>query len=335
MTLVMAVMLFIGATGPARAACVAAGGNVENCTGAPNADISYTAPSVTTLNVNTLTINPSRVSLTGTGAAAQPPADGVQHYTCSTGNAADCVITPEKPAQNGNPAVAESCAVASGAPANTTCIAPPVKAAGGPSGTAGPTLVVNYDQPTANSNVANSGAVIATGNIGVLGASNGSRGGNGSNGYVFSDGGDGHNGADGGAITVNVDGAVKTSNNCVLPTVCAYAGIVASSVGGDGGDGGDAKGISGDAGDGGLGGSGGVATVNFSGGSVETLGNYSAGIIAISQGGHGGNGGGGGGLVFNPGGGSPAGAGGNANVTTAVGTTITTYGTYSHGIVAQ
>lgn len=322
--ILMTLTLFVGSTGPAEATCTGPSGGVETCAGSgTQSDISYTAPGVTTLNVNTLTIDPSRISLTGSGANPAPATE-VQHYTCSTGNAADCVITPEKPAQNGNPAVAESCAAASGAPAGTSCVAPPVKAAGGPSGNSGPTLVVNYNQPTANTNTPNSGAVIATGTIGVLGASNGSRGGNGSNGYVFSDGGDGANGADGGIVTVNVDGAVKTSNNCVLPTACPNAGIVASSVGGDGGDGGDAKGISGDAGDGGLGGSGGNATVNFNSGSVETQGNYSAGIAAISQGGHGGNGGGGGGLVFNPGGGSPAGAGGNANVFTGVGTTITT-----------
>src|SRR5882757_3447699 len=67
-TLVLATMLFVGPTGPAKAACAAAGGNVENCTDAPPADISYTAPGTTTLNVNTLTIDPSRISLTGTGA---------------------------------------------------------------------------------------------------------------------------------------------------------------------------------------------------------------------------------------------------------------------------
>ncbi|WP_027036867.1 autotransporter outer membrane beta-barrel domain-containing protein [Mesorhizobium ciceri] len=332
----MAFVLLVSSTDPARAACVAAGGNVENCTDAiPSpADLSFTAPGTTTLNVNTLTVDPSRISLTGTGSSPAPATE-VQHYTCSTGNAADCTITPGTPASGNNPATAESCAVKSGAPSGTTCIAPPATAAGGPSGNSGPTLTVTYSQPGANANVSGSGAVIATGTIGVLGASNGSRGGNGSNGYVFSNGGDGGNGADGGTVTVNVTGAVRTSNNCVLPTGCPNAGIVASSVGGDGGDGGDAKGISGNAGDGGLGGVGGNATVNFNGGSVETSGNYSAGIVAISQGGHGGNGGGGGGLVFNPGGGSPAGSGGNANVFTGAGTTITTYGIYSHGIAAQ
>ncbi|MBZ9997871.1 hypothetical protein [Mesorhizobium sp. BH1-1-4] len=328
MTLVMAAMLFIGPTGSAKAACVAASGNVENCTGAPNADISYTAPGVTTLNVNTLTIDPSRISLTGTGAAPADPSAGVQHYTCSSNDPARCTITPATPASNGHPATAESCA-------GPDCVAPPATAAGGPSGNSGPTLTVNYNQPAASTNTSGSGAVIANGTIGVLGSSSGSRGGNGSNGYVFSNGGDGHDGADGGSVTVNVTGAVQTSNNCVLPTACPNAGIVASSVAGDGGDGGDAKGISGNAGDGGLGGSGGTATANFNGGSVETFGNYSAGVVAISQGGHGGNGGGGGGLVFNPGGGSPAGSGGNANVFTGVGTTIVTHGIYSHGIVAQ
>lgn len=297
--ILMALTLFVGSTGPAEATCTGPSGGVETCAGAgTQSDISYTAPGVTTLNVNTLTIDPSRISLTGTGAA--PSAPGEAHYTCSTGIASDCTITLAVPANGSNPAQPEKCVVNSGATSGATCVAPPPVAAGGPSGNSGPTLVVNYNQPTANTNTPNSGAVIATGTIGVLGASNGSRGGNGSNGYVFSDGGDGANGADGGTVTVNVDGAVKTSNNCVLPTACPNAGIVASSVGGDGGDGGDAKGISGDAGDGGLGGSGGNATVNFNSGSVETLGNYSAGIAAISQGGHGGNGGGGGGLVFNP-----------------------------------
>ena len=264
----MAFVLLVSSTDPARAACVAAGGNVENCTDAiPSpADLSFTAPGTTTLNVSTLTVDPSRISLTGTGSSPAPATE-VQHYTCSTGNAADCTITPGTPASGNNPATAESCAVKSGAPSGTTCIAPPATAAGGPSGNSGPTLTVTYSQPGANANVSGSGAVIATGTIGVLGASNGSRGGNGSNGYVFSNGGDGGNGADGGTVTVNVTGAVRTSNNCVLPTGCPNAGIVASSVGGDGGD---AKGISGNAGDGGLGGVGGNATVNFNGGSVET-----------------------------------------------------------------
>ncbi|RUZ75064.1 hypothetical protein EN943_21825, partial [Mesorhizobium sp. M7A.F.Ca.US.006.01.1.1] len=223
MTMAMLAMMFIGLTGPAQATCVGPTGGVKDCTGAgTQPDINYNASDgVTTLNVNTLTIDPSRISLTGTGSAPALPADGVQHFTCSSNDPALCTIHPAVPASGGNPAVAESCT-------GTACIAPPAKAAGGPSGNSGPTLTVNYNQPGADTNVSGSGAVIATGTIGVLGASNGSRGGNGSNGYVFSNGGDGHNGADGGAVTVNVDGAVKTSNNCVLPTGCPNAGIVAS-----------------------------------------------------------------------------------------------------------
>ncbi len=265
----MALTLFVGSTGPAEATCTGPSGGVENCAGAgTQSDISYTAPGVTTLNVNTLTVDPSRISLTGTGSSPTPATE-VQHYTCSTGNAADCTITPGTLATPSTPATAETCAVASGAPSGTTCVAPPATAAGGPSGNSGPTLNVTYSQPGASTNVSGSGAVVAAGTIGVVGASNGSRGGNGSNGYVFSNGGDGGNGADGGTVTVTVTGAVQTSNNCVLPTACPNAGIVASSVGGDGGDGGDAKGISSNAGDGGLGGVGGNATVSFSGGAAK------------------------------------------------------------------
>ncbi|TPM31479.1 hypothetical protein FJ967_24885 [Mesorhizobium sp. B2-3-4] len=330
----MAASLLMSSTRSAEAACTGPSGGVESCTGSgTQSNIHYDASDgVTTLNVNTLDIDPSRISLTGTGAA--PAAPGEAHYTCST-VPSDCTITLAVPANGSDPAKPETCVVKGTAPSGTTCVPPPAKAATGPSGNAGPTLTVNYNQPSANPGTPGSGTVAATGTIGVLGASNGSRGGNGSNGYVFANGGDGHNGADGGVVTVNVNGAITTTNNCSLSAPCPSAGIVASSVGGDGGDGGDAKGISGNAGNGGLGGSGGTATANFNGGSIETSGNFSAGVVAISQGGHGGNGGGGGGLVFNPGGGSPAGAGGNANVFTGVGTTITTHGVYSHGIVAQ
>jgi len=325
---VMATALFMGSTRPAEAACTGPSGGVETCAGAgTQSDISYSPP-VTTLTVNTLTIDPSRISLTGTGSAPAAPGAGVQHYTCSSNDPARCTITPATPASDGHAATAESCA-------GPDCIAPPATATGGAIGNSGPTLIVNYNQPGANPNVSGSGAVIATSTIGVLGASNGSAGGGGSDGYVFSNGGDGHDGAAGGAVTVNVDGAVQTDNNCPSTSPCPSAGIVASSVGGDGGNGGSAYGITGSAGKGGLGGVGGSATVNFTNGSVETLGDYSAGVVAISQGGHGGNGGGGGSLVFNPGGGNAAGGGGNANVVTGADTTIVTHGVYSHGIVAQ
>ncbi|MET4635013.1 hypothetical protein [Kaistia defluvii] len=318
----LAALSIAAGSAPAEAACVGATGNVMNCTGDANSGSAvYTAPSVLTLNVNALTSNLSQVSLTGTGSTPSDPA-AVEHYTCAApaeGAEADCTITPAVPASGEDPAKAETCAGAN-------CIAPPVKAASGPTGNSGPTLVVNY-LPGAN---ASNGVVggNTSGQPGVVAQSNGSRGGNGSNGYVFSDGGDGGDGADGGNATVNASGKVSTSAEHA-------AGIVATSMAGSGGNGGGAYGISGDAGDGGLGGSGGVATVNFTGGSVVTTGDYSVGIAAVSQGGGGGNGGGGGGLVFNPGGGSAAGSGGNANVTTSAGTSITTSGIYSHGIVAQ
>jgi len=325
-TLFLAGLLFPIWSTPALAGCSGPSGGVETCTGNVPSAVFNNTPGVTTLNVNTLTSNPSQISLIGTGADPLPATE-VQHYTCSSG-AANCTITPGTPASQGHPATAETCSVNNGAPNGTTCVAPPAKAANGPSGHAGPEITVNYNQPGADANAPNSGAVIASGTTGVLGTSQGSRGGNGSNGYVFSNGGDGDNGADGGLATVNVNGAVQTTGDHAT-------GIAATSIGGDGGDGGDAKGISGNAGNGGLGGIGGTAVVNFNGGKVETFGNYSVGVAAVSQGGHGGNGGGGGGLVFNPGGGSAAGGGGNATVFTAVGTTIVTHGIYSHGIVAQ
>ncbi|MCX5571707.1 hypothetical protein [Kaistia nematophila] len=315
-------MSLLGASDPAAAACVGQTGNVMNCTGDANGGSAvYTAPSVTTLNVNSLTSNLSQVSLTGTGSSPIDPA-AVEHYTCAPpaqGQPANCTITPAVPATDDEPAKPETCAGAN-------CIAPPAKAASGPTGNAGPTLIVNY---TPGANAANG---VVGGNTdgvpGVIAQSNGSRGGNGSNGYVFSNGGDGGNGADGGNATVNANGNVTTSADHA-------AGIVATSMAGNGGNGGGAYGISGSAGDGGLGGSGGTATVNFIGGHVITTGDYSVGIAAVSQGGGGGNGGGGGGLVFNPGGGNAAGSGGNANVTTSAGTSISTSGIYSHGIVAQ
>ena len=99
--ILMALALFVGSTGPAEATCTGPSGGVENCAGAgTQSDISYTAPGVTTLNVNTLTIDPSRISLTGSGASPAAATE-VQHYTCSTGNAASrrngCIYTVVSP----------------------------------------------------------------------------------------------------------------------------------------------------------------------------------------------------------------------------------------------
>lgn len=142
----LALAALTAASDPAAAACVGPTGNVMNCTDNANGGSAiYTSPSVTTLNVNTLTSNLSQVSLTGTGSTPNDPA-AVEHYTCAPpaqGQPANCTITPAVPASGDQPAKAETCAGAN-------CIAPPAKAASGPTGNSGPTLTVNY-QPGANS----------------------------------------------------------------------------------------------------------------------------------------------------------------------------------------
>jgi hypothetical protein len=128
--------------------------------------------------------------------------------------------------------------------------------------------------------------------IGVLAQSIGGGGGNGGNaaGLFVAVGGKGGKGGHGGTVNVGVNGNLNTLDD-------HSSGVIAQSIGGGGGHGGAATaigvgaafGLGGNGGDGGNGGT--VTTVLYTGGTVATLGNNSAGLHAQSIGGGGGTGG--------------------------------------------
>ena len=113
----------------AEAQCVQNGTTVT-CTGSVGS-VSYNAPSVTILNVNSLTAIATWVSLTGTGSAAGSGGDS--HFTC-TPNPSDCAITI-------GVNTADTCSVNNNAPSGTKCVSTGA-AAFGPTGTSGPSVTV-------------------------------------------------------------------------------------------------------------------------------------------------------------------------------------------------
>ncbi len=321
----LAAILAIGATfalAPTHAfAQCSLNGTTETCTGGANGGSAiFGSPPVNDLEVNSLTQNLTGVALTGTGSA---PGNGTSaQFTCETGGVpapGNCTIVP------GTGTTPASCAVNSGAPAGTACVAG--SAGGGPSGNAGPQITVNA---ITGGFTITPGAVALSGNTAaVQGVSQGSRGGDGGNSYVFGDAGNGSAGANGGLVGVTLNGNANTSG-------ANTPGVAASSLGGNGGNGGNAYVAGGSAGDGGAGGFGGDAAASFTGsGTIITTGDNSVGVGAFSQGGAGGQGGGGGGIVFSPGGGNAAGQGGSVAVTTAAGTLIETFGNAAYGIQAR
>ena len=138
----------------------------------------------------------------------------------------------------------------------------------------------------------------------------------------------GHGGAGGwgGPVTVDSAGDIQTSG--------AYSyGILADSRGGSGGNGGwAASGSYTEGGDGGQGGTGGTVTVH-SRSHIQTIGDFSDGIVGQSLGGAGGSGGDGGSLVGSGGGTLGSGPGGAVDIDNSG--NIETSGVDSHGIFAQ
>ncbi len=190
--------------------------------------------------------------------------------------------------------------------------------------------------------VTNSG-IIATGSsgsgnsaIGIvaqsIGGGGGSSGGQGAAAFVGDAGGAG---GSGGAVTVNMTGGSLTTQND------GAIGVLAQSIGGGGGNGGNAAGLFvAVGGRGGSGGSGGGVSVNLSGGTLTSAGDFSAGVLAQSVGGGGGNGGyaKSAGLFISSaigGAGGGGGAGGNVSYSQSSGTTVTTNGEGSAGVLAQ
>ena len=141
----------------------------------------------------------------------------------------------------------------------------------------------------------------------------------------------GGNGGTGGAITLgNTGGAmsIRTAGDYVY-------GVIGQSLGGQGGDGGDGTALAGQGGGGGFGGNAGSVDVSFTNaGTLQTAGDYAAGIIAHSIGGGGGTGG-----EFVSVLGGQAGNGGNGgdagNVSVNSDIAISTAGDNAFGVVAQ
>ena len=163
----------------------------------------------------------------------------------------------------------------------------------------------------------------------------GSRGHNGGGFFSFgtdkpTSGGDGYSG---GTVNVRIDGNISTTFETDPenpdPTE-ASIGVFAYTHGGNGGRGGNG-GTYYDGRRGGRGGTGGA--INISGnGSINTIGDYASGILALSEGGNGGNGGNGG--IFTDG--KHGGFGGVAGTVTVDGFwSITTQGNKAHGIWAK
>ncbi|NYT78442.1 autotransporter outer membrane beta-barrel domain-containing protein [Alcaligenaceae bacterium] len=151
----------------------------------------------------------------------------------------------------------------------------------------------------------------------------------------------GSTGSQGGKITVQNTGSLETLGD-------GAAGIIAQSIGGGGGSGGDSIGVLGVGGDGAAGGAGGRVVLHDLG-TINTSGNYSAGVLAQSIGGGGGNGGdtftasagvsvaiGGSGTGGGDGGSLCMGNAGACDLQApAFAADLTTHGDYSPGIIAQ
>jgi hypothetical protein len=138
--------------------------------------------------------------------------------------------------------------------------------------------------------VGNSVSVMSTGTIhtmgatshGILAQSQGGMGGYGRGGSISYSAGAGGDGKSGGRITVTADGTITNDGDHSV-------GILADSVGGNGGHGGNG-GFWRYGARGGTGGSGGKVTVGGNA-TIYTSGDYSSGILALSEGGNGGDGG--------------------------------------------
>jgi hypothetical protein len=136
--------------------------------------------------------------------------------------------------------------------------------------------------------MSNTGSITTTGynSHGMIGQSIGGGGGaSGSATGLLSVGGSsaGATGSAGGSVVIGNTGSIFTTGNAAM-------GIVAQSIGGGGGSGGDSIGVLGVGGGGAGGGSGGNVIIQDLG-SIQTAGQFGAGVLAQSVGGGGGNGG--------------------------------------------
>ncbi|RST86845.1 hypothetical protein EJC49_09070 [Aquibium carbonis] len=303
-----------------------------NCVDPPAGGAQFSAPAVTTLNVNGLTTNiapgsgTAGVSLSagpdngGNGGSGLFGGDGDNgqigaDVTVNHVGGAFSIIGTNAP---GIHAVSRGGSGGSGGDGIGLIATPGIGGDGGDGGAGGTVTITS------------SGVISTTGDRahGILGESiggNGGQGGDGTGASVYAKGGNGGDAAGGGTVFID------TSSNITTNGTSAH-GIFGQSTGGKGGAGGDGFGIVADWGPGGTTAAGGEIFVTSSG-AIETLGTYSYGIFAQSVGGFGGDSGGGGGLVaFGEDAGS-AGPGGAVHVTNSG--TIDTHLIGSHAIFAQ
>jgi len=170
-------------------------------------------------------------------------------------------------------------------------------------------------------------ATLGTGASGIYARSNADSGGNGGSIAVglYAKGGNGGAGGGGGTVTVTSDGSINTSGD-------SSHGIDAASQGGIGGNGGSAYGAYAQGGNGGAGGDGTTVTVTSNDG-INTSGDFSYGIRAVSEGGDGGNGGSAYGVAAVGGDGGIGGSGGTVSIQNNG--NIETVGNSADGIVGQ
>lgn len=190
-------------------------------------------------------------------------------------------------------------------------------------------------------------AVIASGNITTSGNKSpgifmdfqgGSGGSGGDSGGAYGEGGAGGPGAGGGSagfpgvpdsVFVQYEG-----NGSIATSGVSSPGISAQSQGGAGGNGGHTGGLYAAGGNGGKGGDAFPVQIR-SWGNIDTVGDSSAGILAVSKGGLGGKGGNAGGAYGKGGAGGVGGAGGSVQVSLISGRHITTAGSQADGISAR
>ncbi|WP_187971188.1 hypothetical protein [Aquibium microcysteis] len=317
----------------AEAACVPTGATMD-CVDPPAGGAQYTAPAVTTLNVNGLTadILPA-AGVAGVSLVTAPRPDG--------GGGDDCDIGIVCDGDPGNPGTAGANLtidyaggsfdiITSGGGKGVVGIS-----LGGYGGSGGDGYGLGGYGGTGGAGGAggtvtidSSGEIVTSGDFahGILGQSIGGNGGVGGDaGGVDAEGGTGGAAAGGGAVSITSYSTISTDGE-------SAHGIFAQSSGGRAGAGGDAGGIWAEAGGGGTAAPGAAVTVdNF--GTIHTQGGYSIGIFAQSVGGFGGDGGSGGGLVAFGGDAASAGPGGTVIVNNQG--IIETDEAGSHGILAQ
>ena len=326
-----AFLLLASAAEEAHAACILTGTTMD-CVDPPASGAQFTAPAVTTLNVNSLTANISPgAGTTGVSLSAGPNNGGDGGASLFGGDGGDGDVGANVTVHyeggafsvsgtnaQGIHAISRGGSGGNGGDGIGLVLTPGIGGDGG-DGRAGGTVTIT-----------SSGIISTSGDHahGILGESiggSGGRGGNGTGASVYAKGGNGGDAAGGGTVDIN------SSSNITTNGTSAH-GIFAQSTGGKGGDGGDGFGIVADWGPGGTTAAGGEVFVTSSG-AIETLGTYSYGIFAQSVGGFGGDSGGGGGLVaFGEDAGS-AGPGGPVHVTNSG--SITTHLIGSHAVVAQ